>query len=193
MGTVNRHAHATMFGLARHPEQYERSAGRVAGRLHARAARDVAQLGLAAGARVLDVGTGPGLLPRLIADACPELQVDAVDLAPEMIARAQAVAGDRIAFAVADVCALPFPDATFDVVVSTISLHHWDDPPTALREVRRVLRPGGRAWIYDVRWVVRRAEREAIVVAGSSLVSCESPLVGSSMVNPFGRLVVVPA
>jgi len=82
-------AHATMFGLARHGELYERWAGRLAGRLYARVTADLLAAALPPGARILDVGTGPGLLPLRIAAACPQLTVDAVDLSPQMIDRAQ--------------------------------------------------------------------------------------------------------
>jgi ubiquinone/menaquinone biosynthesis C-methylase UbiE len=80
-------------------------------------------------ARILDVGTGPGLLPLRLAAARPDLVIDAVDLAPEMIERARLSAATadlagQLTFTVADVAALPFADATFDLVVSTISQHH---------------------------------------------------------------------
>ena len=47
---------------------------------------------------------------------------------------------------------LPFDDVSVDLVVSTLSAHHWDDPVAAFAEIRRVLRPGGVARIYDVRF-----------------------------------------
>ncbi|MDD4162082.1 MAG: class I SAM-dependent methyltransferase [Methanothrix sp.] len=52
-------------------------------------------------------------------------------------------------FEVGDVCALPFEDEFFDLVVSTFSLHHWPDATAGLNEIFRVLKPGGEAWIYD--------------------------------------------
>ncbi len=45
---------------------------------------------------------------------------------------------------------LPLPDASIDVVLSTISFHHWQDPLAGLREVMRVLRPGGYCFLADV-------------------------------------------
>jgi ubiquinone/menaquinone biosynthesis C-methylase UbiE len=55
------------------------------------------------------------------------------------------------AFTVGDVASLPFSDASFDVVVSTLSMHHWDDRQAGLAEIGRVLRPGGRALVWDFR------------------------------------------
>jgi ubiquinone/menaquinone biosynthesis C-methylase UbiE len=74
--------------------------------------------------------------------------------------RAAAAAGlaDRVTFTVADVAALPFMDATFDLIVSSMSLHHWAEPAAGVQELRRVLRPGGRLWIYDARVALRRGE-----------------------------------
>jgi ubiquinone/menaquinone biosynthesis C-methylase UbiE len=62
---------------------------------------------------------------------------------------------------VADVAALPFPDATFDLVVSTLSQHHWADPAAGLNEILRVLRPDAQTWIYDIRWALLRAQTAA--------------------------------
>ena len=47
--------------------------------------------------------------------------------------------------------ALAFPDASFDLVISTMSMHHWADPTAGLTEIGRVLRPDGRALIWDLR------------------------------------------
>ena len=193
MPTIH-NAHATMFGLARHGELYERWAGRLAGRLYARVTADVLAAALPPGARILDAGTGPGLLPLRIAAACPQLTVDAVDLSPQMIDRAQQSAAtaqtEAVTFSVADVAALPFPDATFDLVISTISQHHWTDPGAGLRELNRVLRPDAQAWIYDFRVALRRAQTAARTVSPPPLISRQSPLEGTSQFNPMGRLVL---
>jgi ubiquinone/menaquinone biosynthesis C-methylase UbiE len=106
---------------------------------------------------VLDVGTGPGALAVEIARRCGSCSVIGVDLAPEMLAPAQqrardAGVSDRVDFRVADAEDLPLADASVDVVVSTLSLHHWRDVPAILRELHRVVRPGGRVLIYDLRF-----------------------------------------
>ena len=112
---------------------------------------------VAAGAAVLEVGCGSGPLSvRLAGDH--GLDVTAFDIDPEEIVRARARAGRAAeagrptpTFLVADVASLPFDDASFDVVVSTYSMHHWDDKAAGLEEIARVLRPRGRALIWDLR------------------------------------------
>jgi SAM-dependent methyltransferase len=114
-----------------------------------------------AGARVLEVGCGPGHLSLRLARQ-HGLDVTGLDLDPAMIARARANADRpgssdqrRPSFVVGDVAALAFPDGSFDLVVSTLSMHHWADPTAGLAEIGRVLRPGGRALIWDFRPGVR--------------------------------------
>jgi ubiquinone/menaquinone biosynthesis C-methylase UbiE len=82
MPTIH-HTHPTVFGLAHNAERYERLTGRLTGRLtrrlYGRVVGDLLAAALPPGARILDVGTGPGLLPMRIAAACPQLKVDASD------------------------------------------------------------------------------------------------------------------
>lgn len=133
---------------------YARVAPRILAPLYRAVADDVVA---AQAEHVLDVGTGPGELAIAIARRCPDCQVTGVDLAPEMLATAggraeSAGVADRVGFLIADAAALPIGDGSIHVVVSTLSLHHWRDPPAILREVHRVLRPGGQALIYDLRF-----------------------------------------
>jgi SAM-dependent methyltransferase len=114
-----------------------------------------------AGAPVLEVGCGPGHLSIRLARR-HGLEVTGLDLDPAMIAHAQANADrpgnsgqPRPSFLVGDVAALAFPDRSFDLVVSTLSMHHWADPTAGLAEIGRVLRPGARALVWDFRPGVR--------------------------------------
>jgi ubiquinone/menaquinone biosynthesis C-methylase UbiE len=187
------HDRATMYGLARHAKWYERKAIRLAGPLYRRVVADVDAAGLPAGAVVLDVGTGPGIVPRTIAAAHPELVLEGIDLSKEMIERATAATAAAataapVRFQVADVAALPFEDGSIDLVVSSISLHHWADPAAGLRDVVRVLRPGGQAWIYDFRPALRHPERMTADLRAD--VRLESPVSGGSWFNPIGRLLL---
>lgn len=126
----------------------------VLGSFHRRIAADIAA-GAPSGARVLEVGCGPGHLSIRLARRYG-LEVTGVDLDPAMIERARANchragAADLATFRVGDVAAMPFNDESVDLVVSTLSMHHWADPAAAMAEVGRVLRPGGRALIWDFR------------------------------------------
>jgi ubiquinone/menaquinone biosynthesis C-methylase UbiE len=197
---LTHNARASMLGIAHRPDRYEHFS-RLAGRLYRRIAADVVAE-VAAGklppdARILDVGTGPGMVPLKIAAAGPQLRIDAVDLSPEMIAQAQESAvhagvQERITFAVADVAVLPFADDSFDLIVSSLSQHHWADPGAGMQEVSRVLRPGGQAWIYDFRFSLSRAQRAAGAVRPAVPVVRQSPLPGTHWFNPVGRLVLAP-
>ena len=129
------------------------------GQLHRRIAADVAAVA-PDGARVLEVGCGPGHLSIRLARH--GFAVTGLDLDQAMIARARANADrpgnsdqPRPSFLVGDVAALAFPDRSFDLVVSTLSMHHWADPAAGLTEIGRVLRPGARALIWDFRPGVR--------------------------------------
>ena len=109
------------------------------------------------GASVLEVGCGSGALSiRLATDH--GLSVTAVDVDPDEIrlarqraTRVSSVDGPAPSFLVADVARLPFEDESFDLAVSTFSMHHWSDKAAGLAETFRVLRPASRALIWDLR------------------------------------------
>ncbi len=106
--------------------------------------------------RVLDVGTGPGFLPVEIAKKVPEIEVIGIDISGGMVKIANKSAekmgfSGRVRFIEASASSMPFEDEYFDLVVSTFSLHHWAEPEECLKEIVRVLKKGGEAWIYDIR------------------------------------------
>ena len=185
----------TMFGMVNRPGRYDRMTSGPFRGVHARVVADVCAARLGSGARVLDVGTGPGGVPLEIAWAQPLLRVDGLDLSEDMIvyareAAADAGLADRVTFTVGDVAHLPFPDGTFDLVVSSMSQHHWDDVRGGIREVRRVLRPGGRAWIYDARIALYRATSAARRLTGATGVSVAPVRTGRLPIRLVGRLEV---
>ena len=109
--------------------------------------RDVARLSeLPTGTSVLDIPCGGGVAFRGLRPE-QELRYFAADLSPVMLKRARAEADHRrihwIEFVEADVEALPFEDRSFDLVVTYTGLHCFPDPPAAIAEMARVLRPGG--------------------------------------------------
>lgn len=100
--------------------------------------------------RILDVGCGPGTITADLAALVPQGGVDA---APGILDQARATAAERglenVEFAVADVHGLDFADDSFDVVHAHQTLQHVGDPVQALREMRRVCRPGGIVAVRD--------------------------------------------
>jgi ubiquinone/menaquinone biosynthesis C-methylase UbiE len=105
--------------------------------------------------RIVDIGAGPGGLAVALAEQFPDARVTTVDIDPAMATLAVARVAregidDRVHVSVGDVAALPLADAAVDLVTSSFSVHHWPDAAAGFAEVRRVLRPGGRAIIYDL-------------------------------------------
>jgi SAM-dependent methyltransferase len=109
---------------------------------------------LQAGARVLDVGSGPGTITIDLARRVRPGLVTGVDAAADVVARAAGLASservDNVDFRVGDAYALDFADAAFDVVHAHQVLQHLARPVDALREFRRVLKPGGILAVRDV-------------------------------------------
>lgn len=89
---------------------------------------------------VLDAGAGTGGLSRELAEALPSVRSILVDLSPAMLAEAADLHDPR---AIANLAALPFPNAQFDVVMSAWVVETVDDPRAVISELLRVLRPGG--------------------------------------------------
>ena len=168
---------------------YERIAIPGLAAFHQQVAADICS-SLAHG-RVLDVGTGPAHLLVEIARRRRSLKLTGVDLSPRMLRIARTVTREAmdseagqgpangvaagaakgltdcpIELALGDVCDLPFDDGAFDLVVSTLSLHHWHRPVRGIQECLRVTAPGGQCWIYDLRTDVPARQLAGMVTGG---------------------------
>ncbi len=102
--------------------------------------------------RVLDVGCGPGIMTAVLAVYARE--VVAFDITPEMIHRARQKCEKaglaNVQFQLGQAERLPFDDASFDVIVTRLTFHHFPDPATVISEMVRVIRPDGRIVIADI-------------------------------------------
>ncbi len=103
----------------------------------------LAAAGITPGTKVLDVGCGTGFLTGGALRITPH--VEALDLSRDQLARARRKF--RLDFVRGDAEGLPYRDATFDAVVSSGSIEYWPNPVVALREMRRVVKPGGRVMV----------------------------------------------
>jgi SAM-dependent methyltransferase len=112
-------------------------------------------LALRPGERVLEIGSGNGIMAGEMAPAVGIAgHVTGVDISPAMVvmARAHCAPLANVSFVEADAAALPFPDGSFDVVTITQCLCLVKELEAAICEVSRVLRPGGRAVILETDW-----------------------------------------
>lgn len=97
--------------------------------------------------QICDVGCGPGSITTDLATLVPDGQVFGIDMGQEVIEEARSMAAERgiknVVYDVGDAHTLNFPDRTFDIVHSHQILQHIADPVSALREYRRITKPGG--------------------------------------------------
>jgi SAM-dependent methyltransferase len=126
-------------------------------------------LGVAPGEHVLDLGCGTGVVARATARRVgPNGRVVALDPSEVLLVVGREIAEregllDRIEFRTGDARELPFPEATFDVVLAITALSHTTDAERTLPELLRVARPGGRIGIFDIdnpSWIIAHPDRE---------------------------------
>ncbi len=106
--------------------------------------------------QMLEIGSGTGRLAVEIARRARDLQITTMDSSTERLQRVEARIhasglGRQVKPVHGDVRDIPFPDNSFDYVVSLESVRRAGDPESSLAEIHRVLRPGGKAWLYDFR------------------------------------------
>jgi len=110
--------------------------------------------GIMPGAKVLDIGTGPGAIPLNLQRLHPEACFSGCDISYGMLRMACAASKKKhvqLLLAAGDGQQLPYKDNAFDVIISLFALHHMDRPEDLLHEVDRVLKPGGRLLLMDFR------------------------------------------
>jgi ubiquinone/menaquinone biosynthesis C-methylase UbiE len=117
---------------------------------------------------ILDLGAGTGLIPIELCRILPKVRIVAVDAAASMLTVARenvsaAGLGARIELVLADAKRLPFPEASFPVVVSNSIVHHIAEPANVLAEAIRVASPGGLQFHRDLARPRDEAELERIV------------------------------
>ncbi len=102
---------------------------------------------------LVDIGCGPGYLARATAVRFPQLRVFGLDLDPRALALAHVDArtGSQPGWVAGDAHQLPFADNSLDFIASSLSLHHWKNAQGVLREFGRVLKPGGKLLVWDLR------------------------------------------
>jgi arsenite methyltransferase len=107
------------------------------------------KMGLAATDNVLDVGCGSGWLSRRLAKRVMEGRVVGMDISDEMIrvARRTSLDFENILYATGEVAEIPWEANFFNHAISVESAYYWPEPAAGVREIFRVLRPGGAAWI----------------------------------------------
>lgn len=113
---------------------------------------------------MLDLGTGPGYLPIEIVKRAPKINIFGVDLSRKLINMARVNArkaglSSQLSFEVGNSSRLHFDDAVFDMVISTGMLHSLKRPVNVLIEIKRVLKPGADAWIYDPANVIQYIDK----------------------------------
>jgi ubiquinone/menaquinone biosynthesis C-methylase UbiE len=132
---------------------YDEHARRFMGPVFRAFAKEVSRL-KPAGNKVLDIGTGSGLLAMEISRLKPDWQITGVDISADMVNYArgsidQAGLSGTIDLVQAAAAELPFPDGCYDIVVSNASLHLWQDPASIFNEIARVTAPGGFFLLWD--------------------------------------------
>ncbi len=104
---------------------------------------------------LLDIGTGPARLLLKLHQQSPGMRLVGIDSSAAMITQAkqnvaQAGLSEFIEVKEGSASSIPFPDQSFDIVVSTVSMHHWKQPEVCLNEIYRVLKDNSFALIYDI-------------------------------------------
>ena len=143
--------------------------------------------------RILDLGCGTGRLLRKIGERWPSSQLIGVDPNGDMVSVARRLTPSA-SFHVGTAESIPIDSASIDLVVTSISLHHWADPLRGLREVGRVLRAGGKLCLADItlpRWLGRLVRSGAKSPASIQALIAEAGLELHQQRLVLARVIVV--
>lgn len=124
---------------------------------------------------ILDVGCGTGKLLRKAHLRWPHAKLIGIDPADGMTKMARSLTPD-VTFYTGVAEAVPLEDTAIDLVVCTLSFHHWHDQAAGIREVRRVLRPGGRFLLADAAfpaWLSKLTGQTRFLSTGQRRALCE--------------------
>ncbi|MSU74997.1 MAG: class I SAM-dependent methyltransferase [Candidatus Magasanikbacteria bacterium] len=107
---------------------------------------------LGTGTTMLDVACGTAEVLYRLAHEFPATQFTGLDLTPEMIATARSKTNKltNLTFREGNASSLPFPDQTFNIILCSEAFHHFSEPGNTLREIHRVLKPGGLFLLADI-------------------------------------------
>jgi ubiquinone/menaquinone biosynthesis C-methylase UbiE len=131
--------------------------------------REVLGAGITSG-HALEISPGPGYLGLDWLAKTEGTRLTGLDLSEEMLVRCRRNAESeglaaRVAYVHGDACSMPFPDASFDAVLANGGLHEWADPLAVFDEIARVLRPGGRYCVTDLRRDMNSALKALLWIA----------------------------
>ncbi len=170
-------------------------------RLYRRLAADLVAA-VPRGGLLVDVGAGTGQLLALVAQQRPDLRLLALDHAAEVLQpmgsrRHEPPAAQRVWRLVGDASALPLAEACGDMAMATFSLHTWEHPVRGLQEMRRIVKPDGKIWIYEMNretgleQLRALAQEEALpfflVAAGFKLLSWNHALRAADFAASFAQ------
>ena len=160
-------------------------------RWRARVVRELEGVLAREGARALDLCCGTGDLSLALRSAYPPAEIVGLDFSGRMLARAagKAAPGGPLPLVQGDATTVPFPDASFDAVTIAFGLRNLSSVEAGLEEIRRLLRPGGRAVVLEFSKPVLPLFREAFNFYFANVL----PRIGGAVSGSMGAYSYLPA
>lgn len=147
---------------------------------------------------ILEIGAGAGVTTGFIEKRFPDARIVATDFDEEQIAVARRKSSrTNVEYRTADAMNLPFQDGSFDACFAILVFHHLEDYPKGIREAFRVLKSGGRLYVYDfafadMAWLIRKlACLDAEVLFGKKEFSDQLRAAGFSLQSVNGNRTLV--